>query len=158
MPSLDTGPNLRTPFGKNEFLRSTRGILTESYTCASDSVPDVEIDGNDERVLQTGVLMAKITSGDDAGKVGPYANDATDGRETEANIVGLNLTFLPWQLKERDVEIAVAYACSANQERCFELDDSEGEWIELSDTGAAACQTKALQILFKPASTELDPG
>jgi hypothetical protein len=34
---------------------------------------------------------------------------ATDGRQTAANIVGVNDTFLPWQLLEGNREIACAY-------------------------------------------------
>lgn len=154
MPSgPTTSKNFRTPFGKNVFLRSTRGILTESYTCAKSTIPSVTIDGSTEYVLQPGTLLAKITSGADNGKVGPYDNGASDGRQVEANVVGLCITFLPWQLADRDVEVAVAYACSASQSRCFEV--ASGAFVVLSDLGRDSCQTARLQILFTPASTEL---
>lgn len=63
----------RTPVGVNVYLRSTKNYLTESYTVAAASVPDVTIDtATGQKVLQKGMLMAKITSGGDAGKIGPY--------------------------------------------------------------------------------------
>jgi hypothetical protein len=64
MPSFVKGGGVNTPFGRNEFLRSTRGIKTESYTLAAASVPAVTIDGNPgQKILQPGTVLAKITSG-----------------------------------------------------------------------------------------------
>lgn len=120
MAHFDKGPDYRTPFGKNEFLRSTQDVKTESYTLAASTVPAVTIDGTSQKVIQPGTLMAKITSGAEAGKIGPYQADATDGRQTIANVVGLEVTFLPWQLLHRDVDVAVTYECTAVQARCFE--------------------------------------
>ena len=45
MPGFTKGPSYRTPFGKNEFLRSTQDIKTESYTVASAVIPARTIDG-----------------------------------------------------------------------------------------------------------------
>lgn len=91
-------------FGRNEYLRSTKTNVFESYTCAAASVP-ADADGN--KVLQSGTVMAKITSGGDSGKIGPYSLGATDGRQTAANIVGVCDSFLPYQLNDFDREVAV---------------------------------------------------
>lgn len=243
------------PWGVNEFLRSTDDFGTESYMCAAGSVPFVVRDGNPfQKLLPAGVVMAKITSGPDIGKVGPFqaagtaevqtitpsgtwggatgsyqlqagtsttagdtvavpvgttaaalaallagmpsyaayvpsvsggpigtgaftvtfgggdvdadvpqlvfsigsvtggaspnaavattqagvAGDA-DGRSVLANIVGLNLTTLPWQLAERDVEISAVYDCEAVQGWCLEM-NAAGLYVPLSNTTAAAMQ------------------
>lgn len=110
----------RQPFGPNEYLRSTKVILTDSYTCAKSGVPSETIDGDTQKVLQPGTVMAAITSGADAGKIGAYDTTATDGRQTLANIVGIVDTFLPWQLLERDVEVAVVYEAVVRQAWCFQ--------------------------------------
>lgn len=149
MPAFTKGPGFRTPFRRNQFLRSTQDVKTESYTVAAASVPSVTIDGSTEKVLQPGTVMAKITSGADAGKVGPFSAAATDGRQTAANIVGLNNTFLPWQLLERDVEIACVYECTAVQGWCFEYDATNAR-VALTNTTADAMRgTKGLDIRFK---------
>lgn len=138
-----------TPFGKNVYLRSTQDVKTISYTVAKGSVPATTIDGHSgQKVLQPGTVMAKITSGGDTGKIGPFSADASDGRQTLANIVGINNTFLPWQLIERDVEVAVVYEASVVQANCIELDDSN-EPIALTDTTAdAMVALKSLDIKF----------
>lgn len=258
----------RTPFGRNNFLRSTRDVKTESYTFAAASLPVVTIDGSaDQKVLQPGVVLAKITSGTHIGKVGPYqkgsgaagaaavnevqtitrtstggtvtfafsgsgasvavvataagmtaaliqaaleglttidpgdvavagaaggpftatfggqyaginvpmitvdntaatggtvtvaettpgsaatnVGGATDGRGDPANIVGINNTFLPWQLMDRDVEVASVYECTAVQAWCFEMDAS-GLFIALTNTTANAMRgVKGMDIHFK---------
>ena len=143
---------LTEPFGRNEFLRSTNPKpQTESYTLAASTVPEQTIDGNVEKILQSGTVLAAITSGPEAGKVGPYSLDTTgvtDGRSDAANIVGLNLTFLPWQTLERDVEVASVTNCTAVQAWCRELDAS-GEWAVLSNTTADSMRGgKRLDINF----------
>lgn len=149
MANFVKGGAARTPFGKNVYLRSTRDLKFESYTVSAASVPSETIDGTAQKILQPGEVMAKITSGGEAGKVGPFQAGVTDGRETAANIVGLNDTFLPWQLLERDVEIAVAWECTAVQGWCFER-DAAGLRIALTNTTADAMRgTKGLDILFK---------
>src|SRR6188472_3100955 len=123
MPNFTKGGGTTTPFGIREYLRSTKGKRTESYTLAGATVPARTIDGAaGQKILQKGTVLAKITSGPDAGKVGPFQAGVTDGRQTAANIVGLCDTFLPWQLIERDVEVAATYACVAVQGWCVELD------------------------------------
>lgn len=62
-----------TPFGENVWLRSTKAVKTMPYTLARATVPQAVIDGvAGQRVLQKGAVLAKITSGPDAGKVGPF--------------------------------------------------------------------------------------
>lgn len=142
--------SVTTPFGRNEFLRSTKGIKTTSYTFAAASLPPVTIDGNaGQKVLQQGVVLAKITSGPDAGKVGVFSAAATDGRQTLANIVGLNRTFLPWQLIERDVEVAAVYVCTAVQGWCMEYNASNVAIVLTDATANAMRGTKGLDILFQ---------
>lgn len=150
MASFDKGPvpAAYTPFGKNEFLRSTQDVKYEHYSCASAVVPEQTIDGSTQKILQPGTVMAKITSGDDIGKIGPFSAAALDGRQTLANIVGINGTFLPWQLLERDVEVAVVIEGRVVQAWCIELDASDLE-IPLSNTTAdALVAQKSLSILF----------
>lgn len=150
MASFDKGPvpAAYTPFGKNEFLRSTQDVKYEHYSCASAVIPEREIDGSTQKILQPGTVMARITSGDDIGKIGPFSAAATDGRQTLANIVGINGTFLPWQLLERDVEVAVVIEGRVVQAWCIELDAGDLE-IPLSNTTAdALVAQKSLSILF----------
>jgi hypothetical protein len=120
MSTFVKGGSVSTPFGRNEYLRSTQDVKTESYTVAAATIPVRTIDGTSQKILQPGTVIAKITSGGDSGKVGPFQEGATDGRQTAANIVGLNDTFLPWQLLERDVEISVVYQATAVQAWCLE--------------------------------------
>jgi hypothetical protein len=150
MSTFVKGGGVTTPFGRNEYMRSTRGTKFESYTLAASTVPARTIDGAaNQKILQPGTVMAKVTSGGESGKVGPFQAGVTDGRQTLANIVGLNDTFLPWQLMERDVEIGVLYTGVAVQAWCFELDAS-GNAIALSNTTADAMRsTKGLDVLFK---------
>lgn len=141
------------PFGKNTYLRSTDPKpQKESYTVSAASVPLETVNGvANQKVLQSGEVMAKITAGtaSEIGKVGPFQAAVTDGRQTLANIVGLNDTFLPWQLLERDVEIAVTYDCTAVQGWCFER-DAAGLRIALTNTTADAMRgTKGLDVKFK---------
>lgn len=125
MSTFVKGGSTGTPFGKNEYLRSTRGAKFESYTLAASTVVSRTIDGvAGMKILQPGTVMAKITSGPDIGKIGPYSSDSvgvTDGRASTANIVGLLDTFLPWQTMERDVEVAVLYEGVAVQGWCIEM-------------------------------------
>ncbi len=159
MSAFVKGGGVTTPFGRNEFLRSTKEgqIQTESYTVAASTVPARTIDGApNQKILQPGTVMAKITSGAEAGKVGPYQAVASgtiaapaDGRQTAANIVGLDLTFLPWQLIERDVEISVVYDCVAVQGWCKELDTAGNEVVLTNATADAMRGTKGLDVKFK---------
>lgn len=153
MSTFVKGGGVSTPFGRNEYLRSTNPKpQTESYTLAAASVPAQTIDGNPgQKILQPGTVLAKITSGADIGKVGPFSllTGLADGRELVANIVGLNDTFLPWQLIERDVEVSAVYACTAVQAWCIEY-ATTGLPVPLTNTTADAMRSvKGMDILFK---------
>lgn len=98
----------------HNYLRSTQpgSFSNTSYTLAAGShpiEPEATGIGAGKKFLQRGELLAKITSGDDAGKVGVFQDSATDGRESAANIVGINRTFAPWELNERNVDVAADY-------------------------------------------------
>lgn len=149
MSTFIKGGSTTTPFGRNEFLRSTQDVKTESYTVAKSTVTAETIDGvAGQKILQPGTVLAKITSGADAGKVGPFQADVTDGRQTLTNIVGLNLTFLPWQLMERDVEVSAVVQATAVQAWCFEL-NAAGARVTLTNTTADAMRGgKRLHINF----------
>lgn len=78
----------------------------------------------------------------------PGVDGATDGRQTLTNIVGVNNTYLPWQLLDRDVEVAVVYECAAVQAKCYER-DAAGARVALTNTTAAAMfGKKNLDIRF----------
>ena len=120
MPSFDKGGALRTPFGKNQYLDSTKDVKSDSRTFAKSGIPTVTIDGTPTKVLQPGTILAKITAaGPDQDKVGVYDTTASDGRQTVANIVGINDTFVPWQLMERDVEVSVTIGAFVKEAWCF---------------------------------------
>ena len=257
MASFNKGPvpAAYTPFGKNEYLRSTQDVKYEHYTLARETVPSRTIDGSVQKILQPGTVLAKITSGPSIGKIGPFraagtvetqtltkagtisggtftlsfggavteaiaydavaatvatalnalptileiggvtvtggpftgataftvtfgnggdqpliVADATlltgtsagitvaqgtlgvaganDGRQTLANIVGINGTFLPWQLLERDVEVAVAVEARVVQAWCIELDASGAEIALTNTTAAGLVAQKSLSIIF----------
>lgn len=148
------GGTASSTFGPREFLRSTNPKpQTESYTVAKGSVPSRTVTNGDgstssTKVLQPGTVMAKITTGPDAGKIGPYQPEATDGRQTAANIVGLELTYLPWQLNERDVEVSVVVNATAVQAWCLEL-NAAGAEVPLSNAIADEMRgKKRLDINF----------
>lgn len=149
MSTFVKGGGVTTPFGRNEYMRSTRNTQFESYTLAAATVPARTIDSvPNQKILQPGTVLAKITSGGDSGKVGPFQTGATDGRQTTTNIVGLNDTFLPWQLIERDVEVGVLQHGKAVQAWCFEL-DAGGNFIALANATADAMRgNKLLDINF----------
>lgn len=101
----------------HNYLRSTQpgSFLNTSYTLARGSHPVEPVAtgiGAGKKFLQRGEVLAKITSGGDAGKVGVFQAGATDGRADAANIVGINRTYAPWELNERNVDVAADYAAS----------------------------------------------
>lgn len=147
MSTFIKGGSTGTPFGRNEILRSTRGVLTESYTLAAATIPSNTIDGvSGQKIVQPGLFLAKITSGADAGKVGPAlrgVGSVTDGRDLALNYVGICFTFLPWQTMERDVEVSVIYGGSLVQAWCMEYNTltlTGVSPIALSDLSATAMQ------------------
>lgn len=139
MPAFSKDSTAKTPFGKNVYLRSTRDLKFESYTIAASTVPAVTIDGTATKVLQPGTCIAKITSTGESGKVGPRDAGAADGRQTVANLVGVNDTFLPWQLNHHDVEISVAYEAAVVGAWLFEV--ASGAWIAATTTTKNALAT-----------------
>lgn len=148
MPSFVKGGGNTAPFGPREYLRSTREFLTNSATFAASTLPEVTIDGEKEKILQPGVALAVITSGDEQGKVGPFQTGATDGRADAANLVGLNDTFLPYQLKDGDFEVAVAYGCVAVKEWCTQLDGS-GAFVQITEAAADGLRGgQSLEVKF----------
>jgi hypothetical protein len=159
MPAFVKGGAAKTPFGKNEFLFSTKGVYRTSYTLSAAVWPAITIDGaTGQKVAQPGTVLAKITSTAESGKVGPYNIDAsiTDGRQTAANIVGLLETFLPWQLMEHDAEVAVVYGGVAVQAWCFEYTGTLAAPVVIaaSNTAATAMQRggaagKLVDITFR---------
>lgn len=149
MPHYEANPQDYTPFGANEFLRSTKNLQFDHYTLSAASVPTETIDGSTQKVLKRGEVLAKITSGAESGKVGPFQADATDGRQTAANIVGLADTFVPWQLLRRDVEVAAVYHGTVVQALCTER-DTAGARIALTDATLTTMRgTKNLDILAR---------
>lgn len=101
-----------------------------------------------DNTLATGgtVTNAETTPGAAAGV---WAGAPTDGRGEVANIVGINGTFLPWQLLERDVEVAAAYECTAVQGWCFERDAAGVRGVLSNSTADAMRGTKGLDVHFK---------
>lgn len=243
MTTFVAGGAPNTPFGVNEFLRSTKDVKREHYMVAASTIPTQTIDGvPGQKILNRGQIMAKIQFGAEAGKIGPYLNDTVataevqtltesgtisggtytitqsgkttaaiafnanaaaitsalqaaginavatggpvdtvvvtltfysggdvaqvtvdtsaltgttpgitvatttpgagdpaDGRSDPANIVGINDTFLPWQLMERDVEAAVVYEATCIQAWCYEM-TAAGVRPVASNTTATAMQ------------------
>lgn len=257
MPSFTKGGGQRTPFGSNEYLRSTQDVKKESYTFSAASIPTETIDGSVQKVLKPGEVLAKITSGPEAGKVGVFqrgtvnnevqtlglgaatagtvtitfdgattgaiafnataaavqaaleglpnvgpgdivvtggplpgvitltfggqyagrnvaeitvtptgltggvvtivtttqggavAGGVTDGRADPLNIVGINDTWLPWQLLEHDVEVAATYEATVVQAWCFER-DAAGVRVPLTNSTVDAMRgVKGLDIHAK---------
>lgn len=147
MASFSIDNTARTPFGKNQFLRSTQDVKTESYTVSAASFPtNVTVDGEAKKVLQPGTVMAMITSGGESGKLGVFDAAATDGRQTGTNIVGLAETFVPWQLDIRDVDIAVVYECTAVAAWCLHHDTNVQEAMDA--TTQTAVETNVPTINF----------
>ncbi len=139
---------------KKNYLRSTRNTQTDPYTCSNESVTEETYeDGNGNesstKLLQCGEVIAKITTGPEAGSVGPYQVGATDGRADSANIIGLNDTYLPWQLNERDVDIAVLYHGVAMFGWCT-IRDATGARVPITAAVADAMYGKrGLDVNFK---------
>ena len=151
MATFSKDPTARDPFGKNAYLRSTQDVKTESWTVAADSFPqNITVDGDLTKILQPGTVMAKITSGADSGKIGVFDLDTSvaisDGREDGANIVGVVDTFVPWQLNERDVDVAVVYEAAVVAAWCLEHDDGTQQTMT---TSQASTETTVPTILFK---------
>ncbi len=96
-----------------EYLYSTTGNQFDSYTLAS-GLGSTDDKGN--YYLNKGEVLAVITSGDAAGKVGPYDTTASDGRETASNIVGFNDTFV--DDNSEDADVGVLYKGTVDETYC----------------------------------------
>lgn len=159
MPSFTKGPNYRTPFGRSQYRGSTQSASFDHGTFAAALCPTVTIDGFSQKILQPGTALARVTSAAggtlaaDVGKLGPFDAGASDGRQTTANLVGVNDTYLPWQLMERDVEVAYLYDGVVIQANCFEL--ASGVFVVLTDATKAKLVTNCPGVLYRRASTEL---
>jgi hypothetical protein len=82
MPSFSK-QGFATPFGINEFLRSTSDVKTLSRMLAASTVPAQTIDTfTGQKIVQPGTVLAKIITGPDAGKVGPFQAAGTDEIQT----------------------------------------------------------------------------
>ncbi|ADD80797.1 gp011 [Rhodococcus phage ReqiDocB7] len=156
MPGLWKNVTGDTPtFGKNNFLRSTQPgtYTTNSRTIAKDSFPtETWGESTDQKILQPGEVLAKITSGPDAGKYGVFSMDTTgvtDGRSNPDNIVGINKSFYPYQLMDRDVEVANVYYGIVYQPWCT-VRDAAGKRIPMPNSIADAFGARRdLNITFQ---------
>ncbi len=93
MADFVKGGTARAPFGVNEYLRSTQDVKKDSYTMAKGAIPVETIDGDaTQKVLQPGTILAKITSGADAGKVGVYERGAGGGNAAVNEVQALTRT------------------------------------------------------------------
>lgn len=97
-----------------EYLASTRGTQFISGTIDADTVSTV--DGANRKYLDKGVVLARITSPAAAsGLLGPYSESATDGRQLDGTIVGINDTFA--DLGDGDVEVGVLVKGSVKESK-----------------------------------------
>lgn len=149
MPYLDNGPNYVHPFGANSAMRSTHGYQVESYSASAADFPSTDIDGAPEKILWKGTILCKITSGPEAGKVGPFQTDATDGREDIANAVGVSHSFRPWQLNRGDIEVGAVYHGTFYLDRCLKYDDATSGAVPITQADADELRGKThIDLLF----------
>ncbi len=157
MASFDKPDALRSdPWGKNEYLRSTKGNLFTSATVhASTVTAETFKDGQNPqnsqsiKILQSGEVIAKITSGPNSGYFGPFQTGATDGRADVANIAGINDTYNPDQFNRRNVDCAVLYKGTVLRDRIF-IRDANGKRVVATDAVVNALRgTAGLDILVK---------
>ena len=149
MPHFAKSDTVRTPFGKNQYLRSTQDVKYESYTMSKLGAPASTIDGDSIKIVQPGTVVAKITSTAESGKVGVFQAGAADGRQTAVNIVGVLDTFLPWELNERDAEVSVAYEATVVQAWCFEWTAGPAQVALTNGTRDAILALPNVALLFK---------
>jgi hypothetical protein len=129
-----------TPFGRNEFLRSTRDVKTLSRTVAASTVTAITIDGHPgQKVLKPGTVMATITSGPDVGKIGPFQaagtieiQTITEDTNVTAGEYAIDFGFGPvgtddlaWNATAADVQVALRAALAGSTDpRDVALSDS----------------------------------
>lgn len=89
MADFTKGGTALTPFGNNNFLRSTKDVKTESYTIAKSTITSQTIDGvTGQKIVPKGLVLAKIITGGDAGKVGPYQGGTVQNEVQTITISG----------------------------------------------------------------------
>jgi hypothetical protein len=132
--------NTDTGVAVNEYLYSDIGTAFDSATLADGSIT-ADADGN--KFLQKGTVLAKIISGVDSGKVGPYALAATDGRQTAGNIVGISDRYM--DVTEGDMEVGYLYAGTATEDRVW----CDGVQGSLSADVKAALRGASIDILLR---------
>lgn len=95
-----------------EYLASNEG--TQFISGTLDDAAVTTVDDNGKKYLDKGVVLARINSPVAAsGLLGPYSESASDGRQLDRNIVGINDTFA--DLSEGDVEVGVLVAGSVKE-------------------------------------------
>lgn len=157
MATFSTSNVARTPFGKNAYLRSTQDVKTESWTFAASGIPEVIIDGNVQKVLQPGTVLAKITSGTDTGKVGVFQAAGTDEVQTltesgtitggtyTLTVLGATTTALAYNANAATVQAAIRAAIAADP-------NVSAAYKEIGDditvTGAGGVDTAVLTVTF----------
>jgi len=135
----------------NEYLYSTVGNLFNTYTLSLSAVTNASVshsmanlkDDKGNYYANKGWLLAKITSGIQSGKVGPYDSSATDGRQTSTNIVGFLDTFS--NLEDGDKDISVLYVGTVKGAQVY----VEGTQGDPSVTIKDYLRTASLDVLFK---------
>jgi hypothetical protein len=123
------------------------GTLTIQFTIGGN-LTDITVDSTGA----TGTATATVTDGSASGE--GSGGGATDGRQTEANIVGLCDTYLPVQLLRGDREVAVVYRAEAVQDWCLELTEHNVYVPLTNDTADAMRGGKSLDIRFFDSNPE----
>jgi len=157
MATFQTLKTARQPFGKNAYLRSTQDIKTASYTFAQSGIPFVTVDGVPTKILQPGTVIAKITSGDDTGKVGVFQGAGTDEVQTLAEsgtisggtytltVLGATTAAIAYNAGAATVQAAIRAAIAADPE----VSDAYKEIGDnITVTGSAGVDTSVLTVTF----------
>lgn len=124
----------------NEYLYSTVGAAFDSATLAASTVT---ADSYSNKVLNKGVVLARITSGTDSGKVGEYDTGASDGRQTSGNIVGISDRWV--DVTRGDAEMAYLYAGTVDESKVY----CDGVQGTVGSTEKTAMQSSSMDILFR---------
>lgn len=74
---------------------------------------------------------------------------ALDGRQTLANLVGINDTWLPWQLLHGDREVGVLYIGTPVQGWCYEYNAAGTRVVLANATADAMRSVKGMDVTFK---------
>lgn len=124
----------------NEYLYSTIGAAFDSATLAASTVT-ADTYGN--KIVNKGTVLARVTSGTDSGKVGEYDSEASDGRQTSGNIVGISDRWL--DVTRGDGEMAYLYAGTVTTAKVI----CDGVQGTVGSTEKAAMQSTSMNILFR---------